>query len=116
MKAEKKIKKVAQMFNEAQKMQKDIHTYQGEASYIEETGKKKEAQREIAKYKIVYQMKQRENEPVEERKTVEMSEFQDDIEKFIPIGGGFYVVKVLAIKIIGGRVIVWHPVLGEMTL
>lgn len=45
-----------------------------------------------------------------------MHEFNDDVEKFIPIGNGYYVVKVLATKIQGGRVTTWHPILGDLDL
>ena len=68
MNKESKAKQMAKMLNDAQKMLKDIHAYQNEATYIEETGKKKEAQREIAKYEFVFKMKQGEKDEVEERK------------------------------------------------
>ena len=45
-----------------------------------------------------------------------MHEFNDDVEKFIPIGNGYYVVKALATRIQRGSVTTWHPILGDLDL
>ena len=64
MNKETKAKQLSKMYQAAQKMIKDFYTYRNDATFIEESGKKKEAKREISKYEMAFRMKEGKNEEI----------------------------------------------------